>query len=172
MNIHTHGQSFTKIAVINGGILPHSQNSTSKSENHHHSVVKPKPPADNHILPIEPHPATSPLEASLAPIDLSNMTPIEFRQLIHSELARERHESGGSLDVMPYWKNRYDSMFQDMVRVAEGPADQKMDILGVIQKAIDVKTSNNKPVELLEQTLEKLKLIDGQAIPYRIDLSA
>lgn len=171
MNINNLGQSFTKISVLNGQILPHLQTSNSKNKNHH-PIIEPKPPVDNHILPIKPNPATSVNDSRPSRIDLSNMTPIEFDQLMHSELVKEQSQSSGSLDVIPYWNNRFDSVFQDIVRVTEKPDDQKMDILGVIQKAIEVKTNNNQSVELLEQNLEKLRLLDGQTIPYSIDFSA
>jgi len=177
MNINNNGQGFTKIAVTNGEILPNLRASTNKSEKQFPPVLELKPPFDNQIQPIKPNPATSQIEsktieASSAKIDLSNMTPIEFKQLMGSELAKETLQPGGSLDVMPYWENRNNTFFQDIVRAAEGPADQKMDILGVIKKAIEVKTSSNQPVELLEQTMKKLKGIDGLTLPKRIDFSA
>ncbi len=179
MNINNQGQFFSRISHPAGEILPHSKLNVGKRAAPRPPEITPvppeittMPPKDRHILPIEPNPADTGIEPTIAQIDLGNMTPIEFRQLMHSEFAREQNELGSSLDVMPYWKNRYDSLFQDMTRVADGPADQKMDMLAIIEKAIETNIDKSQPVALLENTLARLKEIDGQAIPYSINLSA
>lgn len=184
MNITNHGQFLTKPLVQTGENLPHFQPNLSDRKNPTAHVILPMPPSDNrispvitrpppdqHILPVKPNPNATIAEPAIARVDLSNMTPVEFKELVHSELSRERHESGGSLDVMPYWKNRYDPVFQDMASVTDGSSDQKMNMLAVIQNAIEVKNDKGQPVEMLEQTLERLKQVDGQAIPYSINLS-
>ena len=185
MNINNNGQFLTKPAVQTGEKLPNPQPGLPNKENPFVSEIVPVAPSYGQISPIvtrpapnqptqpiKPDPIVSRAEATNTPVDLSNMMPREFRELIHSELSRERHESGGTLDVMPHWRNSYGSMFQDMARVADGSSGEKMNMLAIMEKAIETNIDKNQPVALLENTLARLKEINGQAIPNSINLSA
>lgn len=170
MNISNMRQNISPLLAHNGNNVPTKANSETQ-------IVEKSKQQSSLSLDVMPHWQNRgfPEQDAVTPqppnqnVDLGNISPTEIKDLIHSILTNENDEAVGNLDVMPRARSGFKGLYHIAMQATNGNQDQKIDLISVIEQAIETKQSLNQSTEFPEAILSKLTKMQEMALPVNID---